>query len=69
MILVSLLWSVAGVVTRHLDSAPSFEVTFWRSTFNALALAVVLTSVRGAASGADFSIPPVLFGSQVYAGL
>lgn len=47
MILVSLLWSVAGVVTRHLDSAPSFEVTFWRSTFNALALAVVLTSVRG----------------------
>ncbi|MBU1566757.1 MAG: DMT family transporter [Proteobacteria bacterium] len=47
MILVTLLWSTAGVVTRHLDSAPSFEVTFWRSTFNALALAVALTLIRG----------------------
>ncbi|MFH0782013.1 MAG: DMT family transporter, partial [Pseudomonadota bacterium] len=47
MILVTLLWSMAGVVTRHLDSAPSFEVTFWRSGFNALALVVALTLLRG----------------------
>jgi drug/metabolite transporter (DMT)-like permease len=47
MILVTLLWSMAGVVTRHLDSAPSFEVTFWRSGFNAVALAVALTLLRG----------------------
>ncbi len=47
MILVALLWSIAGVITRHLDSAPSFEVTFWRSGFNALALAVALTLLRG----------------------
>lgn len=47
MILVTLLWSIAGVVTRHLDSAPSFEVTFWRSTFNAIALAIGLTLMRG----------------------
>ena len=47
MILVTLLWSTAGVITRHLDSAPSFEVTFWRSAFNALALAVALTLIRG----------------------
>lgn len=47
MILITLLWSMAGVITRHLDSSPSFEVTFWRSTFNALALAVVLTLIRG----------------------
>ncbi len=47
MIFVSLLWSIAGVVTRHLDSARSFEVTFWRSFFNALALAVALTAIRG----------------------
>ena len=47
MILVALLWSMAGVVTRHLDSAPSFEVNFWRSGFNALALAVILTLLRG----------------------
>jgi drug/metabolite transporter (DMT)-like permease len=47
MVLVTLLWSMAGVVTRHLDAARSFEVTFWRSAFNALALIVVLTWWRG----------------------
>jgi drug/metabolite transporter (DMT)-like permease len=47
MILVTLLWSIAGVVTRHLDAAQSFEVTFWRSLFNALALALLLTILRG----------------------
>jgi len=47
MVLVTLLWSIAGVVTRHLDAARSFEVTFWRSLFNALALAVGLTVLRG----------------------
>jgi drug/metabolite transporter (DMT)-like permease len=47
MVLVTLLWSMAGVITRHLDSAPSFEVTFWRSGFNALALAIALTLLRG----------------------
>ena len=49
MTLVSLLWSLAGVVTRHLDSAAGFEVTFWRSGFNALALAIALTLLRGPA--------------------
>ncbi|MBL8393465.1 MAG: DMT family transporter [Candidatus Accumulibacter sp.] len=47
MILVTLLWSIAGVVSRHLDSTGSFEVTFWRSLFNALALGIGLTSLRG----------------------
>ena len=49
MIFVTLLWSMAGVVTRHLDAARSFEVTFWRSTFNALGLALALTVLRGPA--------------------
>lgn len=49
MVLVTLLWSIAGVVTRHLDAARSFEVTFWRSLFNALGLAVALTAMRGTA--------------------
>ncbi len=49
MVLVTLLWSIAGVVTRHLDAARSFEVTFWRSLFNALTLAVGLTLLRGPA--------------------
>jgi drug/metabolite transporter (DMT)-like permease len=47
MLLVTLLWSIAGVVTRQLDSAASFEVTFWRSAFNALALGVLLPVLRG----------------------
>jgi drug/metabolite transporter (DMT)-like permease len=49
MILVTLLWSTAGVVTRHLEAARSFEVTFWRSAFNAIALSVALTAMRGPA--------------------
>lgn len=48
MILVTLLWSIAGVVTRQLDAARSFEVTFWRSLFCALALTAALTVMRGA---------------------
>ncbi len=47
MVLVTLLWSIAGVVTRHLDAARSFEVTFWRSAFNAMALAMALHWMRG----------------------
>ena len=49
MVVVTLLWSIAGVVTRHLDSARSFEVTFWRSAFNALALGLALHWMRGPA--------------------
>jgi drug/metabolite transporter (DMT)-like permease len=48
MVLVTLLWSIAGVVTRHLDAARSFEVTFWRSLFNAIALLAILAVMRGA---------------------
>ena len=47
MLLVTLLWSTAGAVSRHLDSARGFEVTFWRSAFNALALTVLLPLLRG----------------------
>lgn len=47
MVLVTLLWSIAGVVARHLEAATGFEVNFWRSGFNALALAIGLTLLRG----------------------
>jgi drug/metabolite transporter (DMT)-like permease len=53
MLLVTLLWSTAGVVTRHLEGARSFEVTFWRSAFNALALLVGLLWLRGPRLWAD----------------
>jgi drug/metabolite transporter (DMT)-like permease len=49
MVVVTLLWSVAGVVSRHLQAAQSFEVTFFRSAFNFMALALALTAMRGPA--------------------
>ncbi len=49
MLAVTLMWSIAGIVTRHLDSAAGFEVTFWRSLFNALALTLMLGWIRGPA--------------------
>jgi len=47
MIAVTLMWSIAGVVTRHLEAARAFEVTFWRSLFNALTLIGLLGALRG----------------------
>ena len=47
MLLVTLLWSMAAVVTRQLESARGFELTFWRSGFNFLALALYLGLKRG----------------------
>ena len=49
MVGVTLMWSIAGVVTRHLEAARAFEVTFWRSGFNALALLLMLAWLRGPA--------------------
>jgi EamA domain-containing membrane protein RarD len=49
MVAATLMWSIAGVVSRHLQAARSFEVTFWRSAFNALALVVMLSWLRGPA--------------------
>ena len=49
MVLVTLMWSTAGVVTRHLESARSFEVTFWRSFFTVLSLLVILPVWQGRA--------------------
>ncbi len=50
MIAVTLMWSIAGVVTRQLEAARSFEVTFWRSAFTVLALALLLPAMRGHAT-------------------
>jgi len=47
MILITLMWSIAGVVTRHLECARSFEVTFWRSFFTLLSLLVLLPLFQG----------------------
>lgn len=47
MVAITLMWSIAGVVTRHLESARSFEVTFWRSFFTLLSLLVILPLFQG----------------------
>ena len=49
MVGVTLLWSTAGVVTRHLEGARSFEVTFWRSFFTVVSLLVILPTLQGRA--------------------
>ena len=47
MLVATMMWSIAGVVSRHLQAAQGFEVTFWRSAFNALALVIGLGVMRG----------------------
>lgn len=47
MVLVTFLWSIAGVVTRHLEQAQAFEITFWRSFFTLLSLAIILPLWQG----------------------
>ncbi len=49
MVAATLMWSIAGVVSRHIESARGFEVTFWRSFFNAVAMVVLLGVMRGPA--------------------
>jgi drug/metabolite transporter (DMT)-like permease len=61
MLLVTLMWSSAGVVTRQLEAARGFEITFWRSSFNALALVAILGAMRGRA------LLPALKGRAVWA--
>jgi len=47
------MWSTAGVVSRHLESARSFEVTFWRALFTAVSLVLILPLLRGRRVFAD----------------
>ncbi len=47
MVAVTLMWSIAGVVTRQLENARSFEITFWRSFFTVASLVVILPFFQG----------------------
>ena len=57
MVAVTLMWSIAGIVTRHLDSARGFELTFWRSLFNSLALVLLLGWMQGPATPVAHAAP------------
>jgi drug/metabolite transporter (DMT)-like permease len=47
MVAVTMMWSIAGVVTRQLEHASSFEVTFWRSFFTMVSLLIILPVWQG----------------------
>lgn len=47
MVVVAFLWATAGVVTRHLEAARAFEITFWRSFFTLLTLCLILPLWQG----------------------
>jgi drug/metabolite transporter (DMT)-like permease len=49
MICAASLWSIAGVLTRHLETARGFEVTFWRSFFTAIFVAAAMLRQYGRA--------------------
>ena len=42
MVAAPVLWSTAGVVTRHIEKAPAFEQVFWRSIFAFLFILIFL---------------------------
>ena len=54
MVLAALMWSTAGVVTRQIQGAQGFELTFWRSCFNAVSLLVILPLWQGLSVFARF---------------
>lgn len=47
MVAVTAMWSIAGVVTRQLEQAQRFEITFWRSLFTLLSLLLILPLWQG----------------------
>ena len=47
MVAATAMWSIAGVVTRMLESVQSFELTFWRSFFTAICLFIFLRLLQG----------------------
>ena len=65
MVVAPVLWSTAGVVTRHMQAATPFEMVFWRSLFAFLFVGAVVLFQRknpfsmgwpGALSGAMWAV-------------
>ncbi|MFZ2653187.1 MAG: DMT family transporter [Burkholderiaceae bacterium] len=40
MVLAASMWSIGGLVSRHLESSEGLEITFWRSVFASLTVLV-----------------------------
>jgi drug/metabolite transporter (DMT)-like permease len=71
MVVAALMWSIAGVVTRQLEAAERFEVTFWRSAFTVLSLLMILPIWRVANRRAErvMSRPAPVARRSLLAGL
>jgi drug/metabolite transporter (DMT)-like permease len=50
MVVVTLLWATAGVLTRQVRQASGVEITFWRSLLTAVSMIMLLTAWRGLGS-------------------
>ncbi|MFN2645617.1 MAG: DMT family transporter [Burkholderiales bacterium] len=63
MTVAPVLWSTAGVVTRHVEKASAFELVFWRSLFAFVfvGLALLLTRRNGARMGRPGVLSGVLW--------
>lgn len=48
MVVATLMWSMAGVVTRHLHRQDGLQLVLWRSTFAALGVLLLQTRQSGA---------------------
>ena len=62
MIAAPVLWSSAGVVTRHLQSAQPFEQVFWRSLFAFCPRRSALSESQPVESGAGGGLPGLVSG-------
>ncbi len=47
MVVTPVLWSLAGVLARQIESAGAFEMAFWRSSFAAVFVFVALSLLQG----------------------
>lgn len=68
MACAALMWSIAGVLTRQLQTAAGFEITFWRSLFSALFVLCVLAwqNGRGAAQSVLAGGRPVILSGLMW---
>ncbi|MHB0921854.1 MAG: DMT family transporter [Thiomonas delicata] len=71
MVVATLMWSQAGVITRHLHSADGLVLVFWRSAFAALGVLAWLLWQQGPrATARDLrTAPRLLWLSSVFWGL
>jgi drug/metabolite transporter (DMT)-like permease len=67
MVVAPVLWSIAGVLTRQIQSAGAFEMAFWRSSFAAAFVFCALLLLQGRGPGPALraaGVPGLLSGAM-----